>query len=245
MATSQYLMIPATEEYAGTDLGGGGFPLRVINGVQEGVTANPGGGQSGATPICLNSDIARVTTVATAGDSVLLPPAVAGLDLLVINHGAKPMQVYGNGTDTIDDVAAATGVAQMAGSVTIYACTVAGAWYSNGIGTGYAGSFPTQSYQDAMTAHAGGGQGSATAISTVMSRFTTVATAGDSSVLPASKPGMTLTVINAGAASMNVFPATGEQINALGANGAFAVAAGKTCQFYCTVAGQWHTLLSA
>ena len=56
----------------------------------------------------------------------MLPPAVvnqgvtnqAGLTVLVINHGANPMQVFGSGTDTINDVAAATGVSQMQGSMT-------------------------------------------------------------------------------------------------------------------------------
>lgn len=98
---------------------------------------------------------------------------------------------------------------------------------------------------DSLTAHAGGGQGSATPITTQMARFTTVATIADSSVLPSAIPGMSYTVMNAGAASMNVFPATGEIINALSANAAFAVASGKTCEFVCAKAGQWHTILSA
>lgn len=99
---------------------------------------------------------------------------------------------------------------------------------------------------DGLTAHAGGGQGSALPITTQMARFTTVATAADSAVLPSAIPGMSYTVSNAAAAnSMNVFPATGEIINALAANAAFAVVAGKTCEFVCMKAGQWHTLLSA
>jgi hypothetical protein len=99
---------------------------------------------------------------------------------------------------------------------------------------------------DGLTAHAGGGQANATPITTQMARFTTVATAADSAVLPSAVPGMSYTVSNAAAAnSMNVFPATGEIINALAANAAFAVAAGKTCEFVCMKTGQWHTLLSA
>jgi hypothetical protein len=98
---------------------------------------------------------------------------------------------------------------------------------------------------DALTAHAGGGQASALPITTQMARFTVVGTAADSAVLPSAVPGMSYTVSNAAAASMNVFPATGEIINALSANAAFAVAAGKTCEFVCMKAGQWHTLLSA
>jgi hypothetical protein len=57
---------------------------------------------------------------------------------------------------------------------------------------------------------------------------------------------MQVIIINAAAAnSMNVFPAVGDQINALGANAAFALAANKTVQLTCAIAGQWHAILSA
>lgn len=102
---------------------------------------------------------------------------------------------------------------------------------------------------DGLVAKAGGGQGPATAIPAGLSgtyRFTTVATAGDSSILPSppSQGSSAVTVINAGAASMNVFPPVGSQINNAGANVAFAVAAGKTASFY-SIGGVWHAILSA
>jgi hypothetical protein len=99
---------------------------------------------------------------------------------------------------------------------------------------------------DGMTAHAGGGQGSATPLLSDINRVTTVASAGDSVGLPVAVVGMEITVSNAAAVnSMNVFPASSEQVNAGGANAAFAVAAGKTAQFSCAKAQQWHALLSA
>ncbi len=208
------------------------------------VTAHAGGGQANAT--ALTAEVNKVTTVATAGDSVMLPASAPGLTIFVINGSSNPMQVFGAGTDTIDGVATGTGVSQMQGSSTIYSCTTAGAWSTNGIGTGYAGSLPTVSSTNAITAHAGGGQGSATPLTTVLNRITTVASANDSVLLPASAPGLQITVTNAAATnSMNVFPASGEIINALSANTAFGVAAGKTATFSCSVTGQWHSLLSA
>ena len=42
----------------------------------DGITAFAGGGQSGAVPIL--TELSRVTTVATIGYSVMLPPAAAG-----------------------------------------------------------------------------------------------------------------------------------------------------------------------
>jgi hypothetical protein len=159
---------------------------------------------------------------------------------------ANAMQVYGSGTDTINGIATATGISQPPNSVCEYFCTAAGVWYAMTPGSGFSAQFPTVSTANALTAFAGGGQGSATPLTNVISRVTTVATGGDSVKLPASVPGMILTVINAAAAnSMNVFPATGEAINALSANTAFAVAANKTVQFFCTVAGTWHSLLTA
>lgn len=103
-----------------------------------------------------------------------------------------------------------------------------------------------ESTADAMTAFAGGGQASGTPLLNVVNRFTTVATAGDSAKLPAALPGLKIVVINSDSTdSMNVFPATGETINALSANSAFAVAAGKTAMFVCPVAGKWFVILTA
>ncbi len=109
----------------------------------------------------------------------------------------------------------------------------------------------TQSVRDGLTAAAGGGQPNGTLIITQLSRFTTVASANDSAKLPALAsvpPGTEITVSNAAAAnSMNVFPATGDAIDALGANNARAVAAGKTCVFisYGGSGSVWHSQIGA
>ena len=116
---------------------------------------------------------------------------------------------------------------------------------------GGAGSMTVDGAQDAITAFAGGGQTNATPLTAKLNRVSTVASSGDSILLPVSLAGMQLTVCNAGAQSMNVFPnaadnsAAGGKINALSANTAFAVASGKTASFTCFSAGQWETILSA
>jgi len=96
-----------------------------------------------------------------------------------------------------------------------------------------------------VTAKAGGGQSGATQITGNITRVATVATTGDSILLPTALAGMQFTVINAGANSLNVFPATGDAINALGANNAFAIAATKVVTFYCGTQGFWNTILTA
>lgn len=97
-----------------------------------------------------------------------------------------------------------------------------------------------------LVAHAGGGQGSATKLTAAVNRVVTVATAADSVLLPAAKKGARVVAINAAAANaMNVFPTTGDAIDAGAANAAKSVAAGKACTFYCAVDGTWNSLLGA
>lgn len=215
-----------------------------------GIVAGTTRTQAGATP--LTQEINRVDT-ATApaagsllGDGVVLPASAAGLTLLVWNNTNNPVQLYSNGSDTVNGVAGATGIAMPPNSLYIAVAAAAGSWMVDGTGMGNAGQYPTETAVDNLVAHAGGGQGAATVLPALLNRVTTVASAGDSVVLPASKSGMNVTVTNAAASnSMNVFPAAGEAINALGANAAFALAAGKTATFYCYTAAQWHSILSA
>ena len=216
--------------------------------VTDNLTAHAGGGQASA--LALTSELNRVTTVATANDSVALPASAAGLSIVVVNSGANPMQVFGAGTDTINNVATATGVSQMPGSLVLYVCHTAGTWYTTGLGVGYSGSYETSSFKNSITAHAGGTQagaiGDANAILPAMlNRLTVVASANDSVVLPVSVAGMVITVMNGAATnSANVYPQTGEYMN-LTQNAALGLAAGKAAQFICTVAGTWHSILSA
>lgn len=95
---------------------------------------------------------------------------------------------------------------------------------------------------DAITAFAGGGQTSATLLTTPINRVTVVATAADSVKLPPAVAGLEVYLINSDAAdSMNVYPSTGDTINAIAANSPFAMAAGARNHFLCPVAGKWFT----
>lgn len=100
------------------------------------LVAHSGGGQASAT--VLTADINEVTTVAAAADSVKLPASAPGLRITAINQGANPMQVFGNGTDTINGVAFGTGVSQLVGSVVEYWCPVAGVWFAETIANTFA-----------------------------------------------------------------------------------------------------------
>jgi hypothetical protein len=116
-----------------------------------------------------------------------------------------------------------------------------------------AGGFPVEATSDGLTAHAGGGQANGLLLTSQNNRVSTVATTADSVVLPPAIAGLTVTVMNSGANSMNVYPASaaqggvvgGDAINALGANAAYSVAAAKQVQFTCYTTGVWFSLLTA
>lgn len=107
---------------------------------QTGIVAHSGGGKTAAFP--LSATLNRVSTAAAAADSVLLPPAGAGLRITIINDSANSIQVFGSGTDTINGVATGTGVLQVAGSQVIYTSTAAGAYTSgSSLPAGASGTF--------------------------------------------------------------------------------------------------------
>lgn len=119
-----------TALYAG---GNTAYPLDAALSAQQtiatGIAATAGGNQS--TAYALTAAINEITTCATNGDSVKLPLAVAGLGIAVFNLGAASCQVYGSGTDTINAVATATGVALATTKNALFICTAsapAGKW---------------------------------------------------------------------------------------------------------------------
>lgn len=101
----------------------------------DALTALAGGGQAGATPLV--NGINHVTTVATAADSLMLPPAVPGALVIVRNDGANAAQVFANtqsslpsgDEDTINGTAGETGVSVAAGKTAMLMCCVYGAWF--------------------------------------------------------------------------------------------------------------------
>lgn len=96
-----------------------------------------------------------------------------------------------------------------------------------------------------LTAHSGGGQGSAVALSKGYNEVTTSAVAGDSVKLPAAVAGASVTVKNDGATDIDVFPATGDTIDDGSANAAIRVVAGTTVSFFAIDATNWESSTQA
>jgi hypothetical protein len=93
------------------------------------ITARAGGTRAAATP--LNAAINRIGVCATAADSVYLPPAVGGQVVYVQNAGAAACQVFAapGTSDTINGVAAATGVSLAAAKACSFTSPGPGIWY--------------------------------------------------------------------------------------------------------------------
>lgn len=224
---------------AGLGTTGGNIVLAaLINEFAQDTVTAAGTTQAGA--FACTAQMIKITTAA-AGSGILLPPSAPGLEVTVINKGANSVQVYGVGADKIDDQTNTVGVNQMAGSFVIYGCTTAGNWYTEGLANGFAGGLQTVSFQAAITATPAATQGQGPI--TKMLNVITTAASGSGVTLMASQAGAEITVINNGANSINVFPVTGETINALSVNAAFVqnnTTAAVTI-FYCAAVGQWYT----
>lgn len=93
-----------------------------------------------------------------------------------------------------------------------------------------------------ITAFATGGQASATALTTNFNNVTVCATAGDSVKLLAAAAGEVQTIKNSGAAALDVFPATGDSINALAVNLAVRIAPNSMVTFRAIDATVWETM---
>lgn len=98
----------------------------------------------------------------------------------------------------------------------------------------------TVSLTAGITAFAGGGQTSATAMASAMNEVTTVATQGDSVRLPAATVGRVVTVLNRGAFPCQVFGAGTDTINAIATATGVSLGVNATGLFRCSVAGNWE-----
>lgn len=93
-----------------------------------------------------------------------------------------------------------------------------------------------------LTAHAGGMQASALALTAAINSVGTVATIADSVRLPVSAAGAIVVVINDAALSLQAFGAGTDTIDDVATATGVAVAGKSTSVFWCPVAGKWYSL---
>jgi hypothetical protein len=90
------------------------------------VTATPGGTALNSTKIV--NAITNVTTASASGAGVVLPQALPGKVLLVINNSANDIRVFAEGSSTIDGLAGVIGVLQQTAEVCMYIGSAVDAW---------------------------------------------------------------------------------------------------------------------
>jgi hypothetical protein len=103
----------------------------------------------------------------------------------------------------------------------------------------YAG-FVAYGVSPALTS-VGNSQGTALLLTRPINDVTTVA-ASTGIRLPVATPGMRIVIRNGGANTLNVYPASGAQINGLGSNVAFGHTITTVLEFVAFTATQWYTL---
>ncbi len=106
----------------------------------------------------------------------------------------------------------------------------------------YAG-FVAYGVSPALNSGAGTTQGTALLLTRPINNVTTVA-ASTGVILPAATPGMRIIVRNGGSNSLNIYPASGAQINTLGTNAAFVHTVSTVLEFVAFSTTQWYTLNS-
>lgn len=94
----------------------------------NGITAHAGGTKAAALQLPAAVSLIQVATVASSGDSVLLPQALAGTEFRLANSGANTLYAYGRGTDTVNDVATATEYQLATETSALFFCAIDGQW---------------------------------------------------------------------------------------------------------------------
>jgi O-acetylhomoserine/O-acetylserine sulfhydrylase-like pyridoxal-dependent enzyme len=98
---------------------------------QNGITAHAGGTKAAAFQLPANVQLFEIDTVANAGDSVLMPAALQGQIIDIFNNGASNLDIYGRGTDTINQSATATAYVLTPGQCAHFFCAKNGLWGAN------------------------------------------------------------------------------------------------------------------
>jgi hypothetical protein len=223
----------------------GGQPLAGMLIEQAAAFAAAGANQAGATAITSQTALVNAGT-----GGVSLPLATPGLEIAIINDTTSALVVYAApaGSDTINDQNGAGGVIQMAKSMVIYSAPLAGAWFAEGLATGFA---PSGVNIETTTAAAGlsatgTGSASATALNNAINQITTNAGSPAGATLPAAKAGLTCMVANATTTALVIYGAGSDTISVSAAAAAsYSLAANKTVSLFCVANGVWHGAVSA
>jgi hypothetical protein len=165
-----------------------------------------------------------------------------------LNSSATTSLATGTGAQTVSLGAGAT-VSGSLKTLNIGTAGVSGSTTAVNIGSAVSGANSTTTLNglvvdsiSAAVSAAGATQGTATGLVSNINNVTVVAAAADGVRLPTAVAGMRILVRNSDALdALKIYPATGGQINALGANAAYTLVAGLTIELMATTTTQWYT----
>jgi len=189
------------------------------------IAANSAGTQGAATQLAFGINI--LSDTAAEGYSVKLPTATgSGKSVICASNSTWYIVIFPESGGQIDNFSVDNGYAIFPIQRIEFRDSAAGQWE---LMSNLPLLFPIY---NSITAFAGGGQGSAVQLGYGTNVITTCATAADSVKMPQALGGCEpCYVINLGAASCNIYPRSGQQINALAANTPMALPAGSMAVF--------------
>lgn len=228
-------------------------------------TASPAAaGNSAGTATAITADVNEVTN-SDGTTGVILPVGVAGMRIKVVNSVTTVtaiLKVYPDTGGQINGGGANVAANVGPGMTAEFVCTAALTWQMEKIAsilnyaeiallTGITAASVTAS--KAVTRDAGSriprltavvaAAGNATGNATLLAAEVNVVTGADAAVgvrLPVVTDDIVIKIINTGAAVLKVYPDTGGQINAAGADVALSMAANSEADFVCTAALTWY-----
>lgn len=201
----------------------------------------------------LTSDINVITTAAASPSGVTLPTATTGRIVTIINKGANAINVYPATGAYVDGLAINTSIQIPVGSSLQFIASSTTRWYSSATGDTGSGAnvrqvapqLDAETYTTSATVSAAGTvQGDATALTSDYSVVTTAAS-GTGVVLPTATTGRRVIVVNKGANALNIYPATGAAIDALGTNTALSLPVSGWLEVNASSTTQWYSTYNA
>lgn len=210
-------------------------------GSETGIAAVSPADQSTAT--LLTKKVNRVDTVDSTGAGVLLPPALAGRFLYVVNNDSDNLYVFPGVGEQIRLLDTNIPIKLNINSNGFFYCAGNGTWeYVLGLQSG-AQSFLT-GVDVAVLPVTGGDQTTGYQIQKLQNQISSNPTASAACVLPNALAGRSLILINNVTLPALVYPQTGESIQAAATNAPTNIAFKEVLNFYCLVDGAWLLLRS-
>jgi len=205
-------------------------------------TTSVSGTLSATSTITLGGSTTGITTIgttATTGTTSIGGTTQTGAITIGQSTAAQTLNLATGATATATTKTVNIGTSGVSGSTT--AINIGSAVSGANSTTTFNG-FVIDSISAAVSA-AGATQATATALVSNINNVTVVASAADGVRLPTAVAGMRILVRNSDSADiLKIYPATGGQINALGANTATTLAINTSVQLFATSTTQWYSV---